>query len=73
MRDRFNACWVPTNAAYSPCFVDIFAHLANADLDIASQYDSGDGIHLDDAGHRVMFQDALEIIQPYVCAVAQCR
>jgi lysophospholipase L1-like esterase len=73
MRSRFATCWVPANAAYSPCFVDIFADLANTDLNILSQYDSGDGIHLNDAGHRVLFQDAVEIIEPYLCTVSECH
>jgi len=73
MRGRFNTCWVPANGAYSPCFIDVFADLADADLNIRSQYESGDGIHLNDAGHRVIFQDAVEIIEPYLCTVSDCR
>jgi lysophospholipase L1-like esterase len=72
MRSRFASCWVPTNASYSPCFIDIFADLADTDLNINPAYD-GDGIHLNDAGHRVIFQNAIEIIEPYLCGVTACR
>ena len=73
MRDRFDTCWVPANAAYSPCFIDVFSDLANDDLAIESQYDTGDGIHLNDAGHRVIFQRAVGIVEPYLCTVTACR
>ena len=32
MRSSFSTCWTPTNAAYSPCFMDVFTDLANSDL-----------------------------------------
>jgi len=73
MRSSFSNCWTPANGAYSPCFMDVFADLANGDLELLSQYDSGDGIHLNDAGHRVIFQDAVEIIEPYLCTVRACN
>ncbi len=73
MNDRFDVCWTPGNATYSPCFIDIFADLANDDQGIESQYNSGDGIHLNDAGHRVIFLQAQEIIEPYLCSVRQCQ
>jgi lysophospholipase L1-like esterase len=73
MRSRFSSCWVPANSSYSPCFIDVFAGLASAELNILPQYDSGDGIHLNDAGHRVMFQYAVGIIEPYLCSVTECR
>jgi len=66
MRSRFGSCWVPENSTYSPCFIDVFAGLASADLNILSQYDSGDGIHLNDAGHRVVLQHAVEIVKTYL-------
>jgi acyl-CoA thioesterase-1 len=73
MNDRFDVCWTPGNTTYSPCFIDIFADLANDDQGIESQYNSGDGIHLNDAGHRVIFLQAQEIIEPYLCSVRQCQ
>jgi len=73
MRSSFSACWTPTNASYSPCFMDVFTDLANSDLGVRSQYVASDGFHLNDAGHRVIYEDALEIIEPYVCTVRDCR
>jgi len=73
MRGRFNSCWGPASATYSPCFIDVFASLANSDLEFASQCDSRDGIHINDAGHRVLFQRTVDIIQPYLCTVTNCR
>lgn len=35
--------------------VDVFTSLANADGTIKSIYNSGDGIHLNDAGHKIIF------------------
>ena len=72
MGDSFLTCWTPANATYSPCFIDIFTNLASDDLDIEPQYDSGDGIHLNDAGHSVIFQRAVPIVQPYMCTVRDC-
>jgi lysophospholipase L1-like esterase len=73
MRSRFNSCWVPASSSYSPCFIDIFSQLADSDLQIAQQYEGGDGIHLNDAGHRVIFNQAVGIIEPYLCTVMDCR
>ncbi|MBK8947049.1 MAG: T9SS type A sorting domain-containing protein [Ignavibacteriae bacterium] len=35
--------------------IDFWTDLANADGTINSNYDSGDGIHLNDSGHRILF------------------
>lgn len=73
MRSRFSSCWSPTNPAYSPCFIDVLADLGNTDHEIQPQYDSGDGIHVNDAGHRVVFNRSVDIIEQYVCTVTDCR
>jgi lysophospholipase L1-like esterase len=73
MRSRFSTCWTPGNASYSPCFIDVMPELGNADHEIKSTYDSGDGIHLNDAGHDVLFQNAAEVITQYVCSKTDCR
>lgn len=73
MQSRFSSCWTPGDAAYSPCFIDVMAALGNADHEIEPEYDSGDGIHLNDAGHVALFQRAEKIIAPYVCEVSGCR
>lgn len=39
-------------AAFGLCFVDVRTDLAAADGSIAAAYAAGDGVHLNDAGHR---------------------
>jgi len=74
MSTTFATCWVPERAtAYAPCFIDIFAPLANASLGVASAYGAGDGIHLNDAGHAKIFEVAEAIVKPYVCSRVACR
>jgi lysophospholipase L1-like esterase len=73
MNQRFGSCWVPGASAYAPCFIDVFDALADASLDLSAQFDSGDGIHLNDAGHAVVFRAAEPILQQYVCQVRTCR
>ena len=74
MSTTFATCWVPERAtAYGPCFIDIFAPLANASLGVASAYGAGDGIHLNDAGHARIFEVAEAIVKPYVCSRVACR
>ena len=72
MAQRFESCWVPAAAAYAPCFVDVFDVLADAELNLAAKFDSGDGIHLNDAGHAVVFRAAQPILEQYVCSVSAC-
>lgn len=74
MKSQFSSCWVPGQSGdYSPCFVDIFALLASDSLGVASEYSAGDGIHLNDAGHEVIFEAARALIEPYVCSRTACR
>jgi lysophospholipase L1-like esterase len=74
MKTRFSSCWVPGRSSeYSPCFIDVFEALANSSLGVASEYSAGDGIHLNDAGHEVIFDAAREIVEPYVCSMTACR
>jgi lysophospholipase L1-like esterase len=73
MRERFSTCWVPTDETYSPCFVDVFADLANEDLGVDPRYLASDGFHHNNAGHRVIFEDAIDVIEPYVCSLTECR
>lgn len=42
-----------------PCFVELYPLLLGDSGKLASQFDSGDGVHLTDAGHKVVF-DALK-------------
>jgi lysophospholipase L1-like esterase len=74
MAERFSACWAPgRDAEYSPCFVDVFAPLANSSLGIDSDYNAGDGIHLNDAGHQMIFEAARDVVTDYVCSMTECR
>jgi lysophospholipase L1-like esterase len=73
MAQRFEQCWVPAAATYSPCFADVFDGLADPELELAGKFDSGDGIHLNDAGHAVVFRAAEPIVQQYECSVSACR
>ncbi|HWP05993.1 MAG TPA: SGNH/GDSL hydrolase family protein [Polyangiaceae bacterium] len=74
MKTKFSSCWVPGQSNdYSPCFIDIFELLANDSLGVASEYSAGDGIHLNDAGHEVIFEAARGIVEPYVCSRTACR
>jgi lysophospholipase L1-like esterase len=73
MAARFTSCWTPGRDDYSPCFVDIFEPLANDSLGIEAAYNAGDGIHLNDAGHQVIFEAARDVVSAYVCSMTQCR
>jgi acyl-CoA thioesterase-1 len=42
-------------AALGPCFVDVRDALADADGRIAPAYAAGDGVHLNDRGHELVF------------------
>ncbi|NQW94415.1 MAG: SGNH/GDSL hydrolase family protein, partial [Polaromonas sp.] len=42
------------SAAAGACFVDVRTVLAGANGQFAPQYDSGDGVHPNDAGHRLI-------------------
>lgn len=42
------------SAAAGACFVDVRTGLAGANGQFAPQYDSGDGVHPNDAGHRLI-------------------
>jgi lysophospholipase L1-like esterase len=74
MATTFASCWTPDSAdRFAPCFIDIFAALANSSLGVQSAYSAGDGIHLNDAGHDRIFRAAEEIVRPYVCSRVRCR
>lgn len=70
----FASCPIPADgAAYAPCFIDVFTPLADASLGLAAAYDSGDGIHINDAGHAVIYDRVRRIVEPFVCSRARCR
>jgi acyl-CoA thioesterase-1 len=73
MAEQLEPCWVPHQAAeYAPCLIDVFGPLANDELGIAAEFGAGDGIHLNDAGHAAIFEQALASVGAYVCSVATC-
>lgn len=54
-------------AAAGPCFVGLFAALADANGNIATSYAAGDGVHLNDAGHAVVLQRVLAVLDGGRC------
>ena len=73
LAQSFASCPLPGEAAaYAPCFIDVFTPLADARLGLAAAYDSGDGIHINDAGHAVIYDRVRRIVEPYVCSRARC-
>jgi lysophospholipase L1-like esterase len=74
MGQSFAVCPVPDRStSYSPCFIDVFTALADDTLGLAADYDSGDGIHINDAGHAVIYELVRDTVEPYVCSRARCR
>lgn len=74
MAQEFSACWVPgPTLPYAPCYMDVFASLADASLGLAPSLDSGDGQHPNDAGHALLFNRVAPIVAPYVCSKTSCR
>jgi acyl-CoA thioesterase-1 len=54
-------------AGVGPCFVDVRSGLADADGRIAAAYSAGDGVHLNDAGHRWMFERVSAVLAAGAC------
>ncbi len=48
-----------TNRRFRSHTMDFWSGLANTDGSLKKKFDSGDGIHLNNAGHRLLFQRAL--------------
>jgi lysophospholipase L1-like esterase len=73
MASAFDPCWVPSSPPdFTPCYIDTFDLLASPSLNIAEEYSAGDGIHLNDAGHAVIYEAALDVVEPYVCSLVEC-
>jgi acyl-CoA thioesterase I len=58
------------SAAVGPCFVDVRTGLAGADGHLAPQYDSGDHVHPNDAGHELMATRIEAVINGRACIQA---
>jgi len=56
--------------AVSPCFVAVREALAAPDGTIDARYDSGDGVHLNDAGHAVIHDSLRNLIDTQRCVRA---
>lgn len=56
MRDALRAMTDSTFARYGDFAIDFWHGLAAADGTILPQYNSGDGIHLNNAGHRLLYE-----------------
>lgn len=54
-------------ASVGPCFVNVHQLLAGPDDHLALAYDSGDGIHPNDAGHRVIAEAILKTVNSSLC------
>jgi lysophospholipase L1-like esterase len=48
----------------APCLVELYSHLVDNNGNLSSQYDSGDGVHLNDAGHKVVLSRLLTVVHP---------
>lgn len=49
------------------CFVDIYAALAGAQGGLSVLYDAGDGVHLNDAGHALVYAAVKAVLQSDTC------
>jgi len=54
-------------ASVGPCFVEMREALANADGKLAPQYDAGDGVHPNSAGHAVIAEHVIGLIESKRC------
>ncbi len=57
------------NTRYAPYAVDFWTTLAQPNGFIVPEFNSGDGIHLNNAGHRLLYQRAIEVILPILVPV----
>jgi lysophospholipase L1-like esterase len=54
-------------AAFGACFVDVRTVLAGPDGGIAAAYAAGDGVHLNDAGHRLIAERLWALLESGRC------
>lgn len=55
------------SALMGSCFVSLLTQLGTADYKLASQYDVGDGVHTNDAGHAVIFRGTDDLLKSGKC------
>ncbi len=58
-RDQLRIMSDSTLSRYAPYGIAVYEGLAAADGTIKPEYNSGDGIHLNDAGHRFIYQQVI--------------
>jgi len=56
-----------THTLAGNCFVGLLTALGTADYKLASQFDVGDGIHTNDAGHAVIFHATDDLLKSGTC------
>jgi len=49
------------------CFVSLLTALGTADYKLAAQYDVGDGVHTNDAGHAIIFHATDDLLKSGTC------
>jgi lysophospholipase L1-like esterase len=49
------------------CFTSLLTSLGTSDYKLASQYDVGDGVHTNDAGHAVIFHATDDLLKSGTC------
>lgn len=50
---------------FSPCLVELYRFLVDDAGNLATQYNAGDGVHLTDAGHAIVFAELENIISTH--------
>jgi acyl-CoA thioesterase I len=51
------------------CFVDVYAALADSNGGLSAKFDAGDGVHLNDAGHQLVFEAVRAALQAGKCVI----
>ncbi|MFN6264011.1 MAG: SGNH/GDSL hydrolase family protein [Chromatiaceae bacterium] len=49
------------------CYVDVYQQLVDAEGNLAAKYNAGDGVHLTDAGHQIVFDAVMQRISSRQC------
>lgn len=74
-RDSLAGMFVTTMALYGYFAIDFWTGIAEPNGEIRDEFDEGDGIHLNDAAHRILFERVMEerIHELYVLGAAPPR
>jgi len=66
-REAMNASDAALAAALGACFVPLRADLTDAQGRLATRYAAGDGVHLNNAGHRLIFNRLWDTVTSGLC------